>query len=213
MLMNNIEQDVTNKKAAIVLVDPVTDWKQVINAGLELNHDIITVQLPDVALQEKFMSFLPSVDALNEVGVSHTLQMHQRDIFDITQQLQILAKEYNLQINAVVPLSEVAVEVTDLISSCLGIQHHNPLELLTARRDKGLMKSAVERSGLRIAKYARVSSVDDVCTVMLQLSLSYPIVVKVPSGFSTTGVFICYDEEEVTNALNSIIGKVTSTLA
>ena len=207
MLMN-IERDVANKKAAIVLVDPVTDWKQVINAGLELNHDIITVQLPDVALPEKFMSFLPSVDALNEVGVTHTLQMHQRDIFDITQQLQILAKEYNLQINAVVPLSEVAVEVTDLISSCLGIQHHNPLELLTARRDKGLMKSAVERSGLRIAKYARVSSVDNICTVMLQLSLSYPIVVKVPSGFSTTGVFICYDEEEVTNALNSIIGKV-----
>ena len=60
MLMN-IERDVANKKAAIVLVDPVTDWKQVINAGLELNHDIITVQLPDVALQEKFMSFLPSV--------------------------------------------------------------------------------------------------------------------------------------------------------
>ena len=42
---------------------------------------------------------------------------------------------------------------------------------------------------------------------MQQLQLTYPIVIKVPSGFSTTGVFVCTNEEEATKALNSIIEK------
>lgn len=119
-----------------------------------------------------FMSFLPP--ELERLAFHIRYKCNNLYICHYTT-IAILAKEYNLQINGVVPLSEVAVEVSDLISSCLGIPHHNPLELLTARRDKGLMKLAVERAGLRIAKYARVSSVDDICTVMSQLSLSYPI--------------------------------------
>jgi len=182
------------------------DWKQVINAGIQLDYDIISIQLPDVALPTKFQSFIPSELALKEAGVSHTLSMHHKDIFAITQQLQIIEKEYNLQIDGVIPLSEVGVEVSDLIASCLGLPH-NPLELLTARRDKGFMKQAVESAGLRIAKYARISSIDNAHINMQQLQLAYPIVVKVPSGFSTTGVYICSNDEEATKALNSIIGK------
>ena len=83
-------------KPAIVLVDPITDWKQVINAGMLLDYDIISIQLPDVALPTKFQSFIPSELALKEAGVSHTLHMHHKDIFAMTQQLQILAKECNL---------------------------------------------------------------------------------------------------------------------
>ena len=193
-------------RTAIVLIDPVTDWRQVVDAGLKLNYDIITVQLPDVALPEKYQAFLPSKHTLKEAGVTHTLSMRQHDIFSITQQLQVLAKECNVQITGVIPLSEVAVEVSDLIASCLGLPH-NPLELMAARRDKGLMKSSVEHEGLRIAKYARVGSVEDIGISMNQLSLSYPIVVKTPSGFSTSGVFICSTEEEATTALSSIVGK------
>ena len=182
------------------------DYKQVINAGIQLDYDVISIQLPDVALPTKFQSFIPSELALKDAGVSHTLSMHHKDIFAITQQLQIMANEYNLQIDGIIPLSEVGVEVSDLIASCLGLPH-NPLELLTARRDKGIMKHAVQQAGLRIAKYARISSIDDLHINMQQLQLTYPIVVKVPSGFSTTGVYICSNENEAIKALNSIIGK------
>ena len=50
----------TITKPAIVLVDPITDYKQVINAGIQLDYDIISIQLPDVALPTKFKSFIPS---------------------------------------------------------------------------------------------------------------------------------------------------------
>jgi len=199
-------QTLHKPKPAIVLVDPVTDYKQAINAGLQLDYNIISIQLPDVALPTKFQSFIPTELALKAAGVSHTLSMHHRDIFAITQQLQIIAKECYLQIDGIIPLSEVGVEVSDLIASCLGLPH-NSLELLTSRRDKGIMKHAVQQAGLRIAKYARISSIDDLHINMQLLQLTYPIVVKVPSGFSTTGVFICSNEQEATKALNSIIDK------
>ena len=192
-------------KPVIVLVDPITDYKQVINAGIQLHYDVISIQLPDVVLPTKFQSFIPSELALKDAGISHTLSMHHKDVF-ATQQLQIIANECNLQIDGIIPLSEVGVEVSDLLASCLGLPH-NSLELLTARRDKGLMKHAVQQAGLRIAKYARISSIDDLHVNMQQLQLAYPIVVKVPSGFSTTGVYICSNEQEATKALNSIIEK------
>lgn len=173
---------------------------------MQLDYDIISIQLPDVALPTKFQSFIPSELALKEAGVSHTLNMHQKDIFAITQQLQIIEQECNLRIDGIIPLSEVGVEVSDLLASCLGLPH-NPLKLLTARRDKGLMKHAVQQAGLRIAKYARISSIDDLHVYMQQLQLTYPIVVKVPSGFSTTGVYICSNDEEAIKAINSIIDK------
>lgn len=69
------------------------------------------------------------------------------------------------------------------------------------------MKNTVESAGLRIAKYARVASMQDVNDAMSQLSLCYPIVLKTPAGMSTTDVFICSDDEETSNAIVSIVGK------
>ena len=69
------------------------------------------------------------------------------------------------------------------------------------------MKNAVELAGLRIAKYKRVASMNDVNDAMLQLSLCYPIVLKTPAGMSTTDVFICSNDQEAARAITSIIGK------
>ncbi|KAL7543431.1 hypothetical protein ACHAXR_012707 [Thalassiosira sp. AJA248-18] len=191
---------------SIVLIDPVTDYKQVINAALALNHVVITIQMPDVELPAKFQSFLPTTQALKEAGVEHILSMHHRDVFSTTQQLQILARECNLKLVGIIPLSEVAVEVSDLVASCLGLPH-NPLDLMSARREKGLMKHAVELAGLRVAKHARIGSVDDLRTAMRHLALiHYPIVVKTPSGMSTTDVCICSNEKEAADAVDSIVG-------
>mmetsp|Transcript_18611 Transcript_18611/g.39125 ORF Transcript_18611/g.39125 Transcript_18611/m.39125 type:complete len:496 (-) Transcript_18611:2669-4156(-) len=199
--------DTTTAKTAIVLIDPVTDFKQVIDAALGASLTVITIQMPDVALSDKFQSFLPSTQALIDAGATHTLSMYHRDVFSTTQQLQILARECNINIAGVIPLSEVAVEVSDLISSCLGLCH-NPLELMTARRDKGLMKHAVELAGLRVAKYGRVGSAKDLQDAMMRLSLEFPVVIKTPSGMSTTDVYICSDENEAIDAIHSIVDKI-----
>lgn len=207
MLERNMKSDAA-MLTAIALIDPVTDYKQVINAALGLKHVVIAVQLPDVALPDRFRAFSPTTQNLLDAGATHTLSMDQRDVFAITRQLQILSRKCNLRMEGVIPLSEVAVEVSDIIASCLGLPH-NPLDLLTARRDKGLMKDAVQYAGLRIAKYARVGSTDDLSNAMQNLSLTYPIVVKTPSGMSTTDVFVCFDENDAKDALDSILNKVS----
>lgn len=162
------------------------------------------MQLPAEALPAKFQSFLPTALALKEAGVDHVVSVEQRDVFSITQQLQIIASECHLKYMGVVPLSEIAVEVSDCVASCLGLPH-NKLDCVTARRDKGMMKNAVESAGLRIAKYARVASMKDVNDAMSRLSLCYPIVLKTPAGMSTTDVFVCSSEEEATRAISSIL--------
>lgn len=194
-------------RKAVVLVDPVTEWRQVVAAASDTHHVVVAIQMPDVALPDKFKTFLPSAEALRDAGVAHVLPMDQRDVFSISREVQLLAAECGLEVAGVIPLSEVAVEVTDLIASCLGLSRHNPLDLLTARRDKGVMKAAVSSAGLRIAKYARVDgSLARLRECVEHLSLSYPIVVKTPSGMSTTDVCICSDEGEAASALQSIVG-------
>ena len=198
----------SSMESAVVLIDPITDWKQVIDAAASLGHVVIAVQLPAEALPAKFQSFLPTTLVLEEAGVDHVLSVEQRDVFSITQQLQILAIECNLKLMGVIPLSEIAVEVSDCVASCLGLPH-NVLDRVTARRDKGMMKSAVESAGLRIAKYARVASMQDVNDAMSRLSLCYPIVLKTPAGMSTTDVFICSSNQEAISAIASIIGNTS----
>mmetsp|Transcript_38869 Transcript_38869/g.82920 ORF Transcript_38869/g.82920 Transcript_38869/m.82920 type:complete len:222 (+) Transcript_38869:44-709(+) len=137
-------------KTAIVLIDPVTDWKQATDAASDLNLVVVTVQMPDVALPEKFQPFLPTSQAFVNAGAAHTMSKHHRDVMSTAQQLQILAIEYHLRTAGFVVLSEVAVEVSDLIASCLGLTH-NPLKLFTARSDKGSMKGEVKSEVLRVA--------------------------------------------------------------
>eukprot|EP00986_Skeletonema_menzelii_P013638 scaffold8097_cov148-Skeletonema_menzelii.AAC.9 len=107
-------------ESAVVLIDPVTDWKQVIEAAASLGHSVVAVQLPAETLPDKFQSFVPTALALREAGVDHVLSVEQRDI---------------------------AVEVSDCVASCLGLPH-NRLDCVTARRDKGMMKNAVEAAGM-----------------------------------------------------------------
>ncbi|KAL7433782.1 hypothetical protein ACHAXM_003727 [Skeletonema potamos] len=195
-------------ESAIVLIDPVTDWKNVVDAATSLGRVVIAVQLPAETLPAKFRSFIPNASALKEGGVDHILSVEQRDVFSISQQLQILAADRNLKLMGVIPLSELAVEVSDCVASCLGLAH-NRLDRVTARRDKGLMKNAVKSAGLRIANYARVASMQDVNDAMSRLSLCYPIVLKTPAGMSTTDVYICSNAKEASKAIVSILGKVS----
>ncbi|KAL3803732.1 hypothetical protein HJC23_003786 [Cyclotella cryptica] len=194
-----------NTTKALVLVDPVTDWKPVVDAAHDQNYTVIALQLPPVS--PKFSKFVPSSNTLIDAGVSQTLLMEQRDIFSSLQNLQILSLERDLVIVGVIPLSEVAVEVSDILSAGLGLPH-NPLDLMTARRDKGLMKGAVLSAGLRVAKHARVDTIEHLCMAVRQMSLSYPVVVKTPSGMSTSDVYICADENESSSALDCIIGNI-----
>lgn len=190
---------------AIVLVDPITEWREVLKSALDLKYCVISIQ--DAGTAPRLAQFSPSLSLLREAGVSYTLTIERRDVFDSIRQLQILMKSRDLNVVSVIPLSEVAVEASDVISAALGLPH-NPLKSLTARRDKGLMKDAVQSRGLAVAKYARVKTLLDLCTAIEKISLSYPVVVKTPAGMSTSDVYICSNVKEAGMALQSIVSKI-----
>jgi biotin carboxylase len=168
--------------------------------------------MPDLALSAKMKKFLPSVSTLHEAGVDHVVTMHHRDVYSCAHQLLLLQEQHGLHIQGVIPLSEIAVDVSDLLAASLGLPHHNPLASVLSRRDKGFMKQAVvaQHHGiLRVAKFARISNVDEVQSSMTRLHLlGFPIVVKTPQGFSSTDVFICETLEEARTAVESIVGKI-----
>lgn len=184
---------------AIVLVDPVTEWREVVIAALAANNRVISLQMTNATPQ--FAKFLPTSDQLVAAGVSYTLMMNQRDVFDSIRQLQLLSMEHHVDIAAIILLSEVAVEVSDIIAVGLKLPH-NPLDLITARRDKGIMKQAVASRGLRVAKYSRVKSMDQVLAVMEKLAMSFPVVVK---GFLECLAVMCsYVRVQMKQAMRSI---------
>ena len=193
-------------KKAIVLVDPVTEWREVVEAAKDLKYHVIALQMADATPQ--FAKFLPTQSQLIDAGVAHTITMKQRDVFDSTRELQIFSNERGWDVHAVLPLSEIAVEISDIIAAGLRLPH-NGLDLVTARRDKGIMKQVVASKGLKVAKHARVKSLDDLYRAYKTLSLSYPVVVKTPAGMSTSDVYICSNNSQAENALHSIVGKIS----
>uniref|UniRef100_A0A7S2VB62 ATP-grasp domain-containing protein n=1 Tax=Entomoneis paludosa TaxID=265537 RepID=A0A7S2VB62_9STRA len=194
---------------AVVLLDPITDWRQVVEAALHHGVAIVAIQLSPIP--DKMKAFTPTREILMEAGVTLVHFPQDRDVYQCAQFLQshheISGGSNALCIQGVIPLSETAVEFSDLLSALLGISHFNPLPLVTSRRDKGLMKDAVQNAGLRIAKYARLNAVSDVPIQIEILSLDFPVVIKTPQGFSTTDVFICQTLEEATTATATILNR------
>ena len=189
---------------AIVILDPVTEWKPVLQAAARKNNMVVlSVQLSPI--DDHMRKFLPTRSMLKEAGAEFVLDLQDRDIFSCAQKLKVLEQEQNLVLRGVIPLAETAVDFSDTLCSLLGIRHHNPLDLALARRDKGFMKQAVQARGLRVATYARVGSVDDMRKSIQSLALTLPVVIKTPQGFSTTDVYVCETMGAVESATRKIL--------
>jgi ATP-grasp domain len=212
----------TMKTKVLVLVDPVTEWKEVVNAAkaltykdddddspLPVNPLIVAVQFSPIP--QKLKPFLPSKENILRSGVDHVVTMHHRDVCACVRDIQVFLNNTNADerqnVLGVIPLSEMAVDVSDLLAACLGVHHHNPLDRLTSRRDKGIMKDVVAAAGLRVAQHTRLSSVKELHAALGDSSIySFPVVVKTPQGFSTSDVFICSTLIEAEEAVTIICG-------
>jgi biotin carboxylase len=191
---------------AIILLDPVTEWNQILKAAKERNLVTIAIQLSPVPGHMR--KFIPTEEALREAGVDHVLDLQDRDCFNCVNVLQLLKIDENLRIQAAIPLSETAVDYVDVIAAMLGLEHHNLLHQITSRRDKGYMKEAVLRSGVRVAAFARICDPCEIQNFLDEHFLDWPVVIKTPQGFSTTDVYICESLLEARRAVDSIVGSL-----
>ena len=192
---------------AIVIIDPVTEWKPVVEAvGNTFSAVCITVQLSPIS--KKMKPFFPTVSMLEKAGVSYVIDRQDRDVYGCVQALKLLEQKAEMKINAVIPLSETAVDFSDTITALLGLRNHNTLETVICKRDKGFMKDAVQSTGLQIAKFARLRDVEQLQSAVDSLALSFPVVIKTPQGFSTTDVYICGDLKTAEEATLRVLSNV-----
>jgi len=213
---------------AILVLDPVTEWREVLGATKKKGMKAIAMICNPLSGRVDIARFIPTSYVLKEAGFDHVIgdDEEQRsitttcsrssscsyenvydglDVYAAAQRIKLLEREENFAVRGVVPLSETGVEYSDVLSAILGVASHNSLEKVLARRDKALMKEAVKREGLRVAKFARLYRPNDISSVAKGLGIDYPLVVKTPQGFSSTDVFICRDEEGAVSALTTIL--------
>jgi D-alanine-D-alanine ligase-like ATP-grasp enzyme len=196
---------VKESQGVIVLLDPVTEWKSVVEAALRLNYQVIAVQLSPIP--NSMRAFFPTPSVLELAGVSRALDLQHRDVYSCVQALKLALGQLanDAPLRAVIPLAETGVDFSDAIAAMMGLTNHNPLDLILCKRDKGFMKEAVRQSGLAIAKFARIGTRQDLVAQMEALLLDYPVVVKTPQGFSTKDVYICSSLDQANQALTHIL--------
>ena len=204
-----------NDDDAILIVDPVTEWREVLGAAKEKGMKSIAMICNPLTSRGDIAQFIPTPSVLEKAGFDYVVasQVERQDshvytgldVYAAAQRVKQLERGENITVRGVVPLSETGVEYSDLLSAMLGISSHNSLDKVLARRDKALMKEAVGREGLRVAKFSRISNPNDFSKVVRSAGIDYPIVIKTPQGFSSTDVFICRDETVAKSALTTIL--------
>mmetsp|Transcript_4062 Transcript_4062/g.11564 ORF Transcript_4062/g.11564 Transcript_4062/m.11564 type:complete len:523 (+) Transcript_4062:1-1569(+) len=209
---------------AVLIIDPVTEWREVLSAVMEKGTKSIAIISNPLSGRDDIARFIPTPSVLKEGGFDHVIDVDAKqgndldldlehtartfaglDVYAAAQRIKLLEREENLVVRGVVPLSETGVEYSDVLSALLGISSHNSLDRVLARRDKALMKEAVASKGLRVAKFARLDKPNDISAAVKSLGIDYPLVVKTPHGFSSTDVFICKDEAVAISALTAIL--------
>lgn len=110
-----------------------------------------------------------------------------------------------LDVRAAFAGCENGVELADHLSEALGLPT-NGSALSAARRHKGRMKEAFAAAGVPCARFTSIRSfgAEEALAAMAAAGLSFPVVIKPPSAFSTMGVFTCANRAALARDLASL---------
>jgi biotin carboxylase len=108
---------------------------------------------------------------------------------------------------AVLVGQEPGVELADLLSEKLNLSS-NGTRKSTARRDKYEMIKTIADAGLAAPKFIKSKKISEILH-WIEAETNYPVVLKVLRSASTDGVYICRDEQEVSEAFAKSIGHKT----
>ncbi|MFC8125677.1 ATP-grasp domain-containing protein [Streptomyces sp. NPDC057302] len=103
---------------------------------------------------------------------------------------------------AVVPGTQTALDVTDLLAEGLGLIG-NPVASIRARTDKRVMKEYWREHGVACADHMESTSLPAVLS--WAEATGYPIVLKPPASSGASHVYVCTDEREVAGAFRTIL--------
>lgn len=108
---------------------------------------------------------------------------------------------------AVIAGSESGVALADTLSYQLGLPH-NTNELKFVRESKGCLINRLGECGLQIPKQQKIKNIKDFQEWSRSLSAEdWPIVIKPQDSVASDGLFICNNNVECENAVNSVLNK------
>lgn len=178
-----------NQRGPIVIIDPFS-------SGLHLAEAIVELGLPCIGVRSLFdqrHALSPSVGKLFTDFIEH------RDFESTSKRL----RQYDPR--AVIAGCEPAVELTDALAEALGLRG-NSSRFSEARRNKYLMHSAIQESGLTSIEQIRTADIDRAKGWAMSRN-SWPVVVKPLESAGTDGVHICQNIKSVAAAFRNIIGR------
>lgn len=108
-------------------------------------------------------------------------------------------------VKAVIPGAETGVILADLLSEKLNLPG-NPVKTSDTRRNKFLMSQALHQHGIVVASSISTHKLIEILSWREKNGFK-KIVLKPMLGGGSDHVFICYSEDEIANAFNSILSE------
>ncbi|MEV4221984.1 ATP-grasp domain-containing protein [Nonomuraea sp. NPDC049725] len=176
----------TGHRRTIAVVDPVASGASYGEAGKALGLSVIAVLSQEYTASYVVQTFQP--DDYDEIHEHRS----------IGETVAFLASR---QVAAVIPGTQVALDITDLLAGELGLIG-NPVESLAARVNKRAMKERWNAHGLPCAAFHESDRVESV--VEWAERQGYPVVLKPNASTGASNVFVCTDEREVAKAFAAI---------
>lgn len=106
--------------------------------------------------------------------------------------------------DAVVPVTEFAVPLSEYLAKALGT-YHNPTHLVRAYRDKFEMRNLLQKNGVKQPKlFGSVASLADFDKLEIDAK-DFPVIVKPSDMAGSAFVQVCYDQEEARVLISKIL--------
>jgi D-alanine-D-alanine ligase len=183
---------------AVILINPESTGLHLIEAAKKFDFK------PIAAYSFPFQDWITYQKSGELACPSYPVFQELIETIIFSEQLdELIAKLHNLpyEIVGVIPASEDAVNVSDIIASHFGLICNDP-QTIPLRRNKLQMKIAARKHGLKTADFKLCFNQADLDEFMA--NNSFPFVLKTPEGLGTSDVYICKNPEDAIEAFNKI---------
>lgn len=132
---------------------------------------------------------------------------HYEELVSYSDDRTAIAWAKKLGAVAVIPGSELGVELADRVAVGAGVPN-NGLELMLARRDKARMQKRIAELELESIRTFEATTADQALAwIDTHNEGTFPVVIKPVDSAGTDGFAICENEAEVRAAVKRVLGK------
>lgn len=184
----------------IIIVECISSGKNFIKDIVRRNYNPIVLEQKFKNATDKFLKEEKKMHESEYAAINEDFELiYEQDTFEET--VEMVRK---LNPILILPGSEDGVILATKLANALGLTS-NPIESLKYMTLKDEMQNALKKAGIRYIKGKTVDSLKDAIEFYNESGLK-EVVVKPLNNSGSVGVTICSNEDELRNAIESILG-------